>query len=142
MSFDLIISSMLNIWYSNWYKIMIYLINIIFFIINWNVNINALFFDNVNSIMIYLFKYIVKEKKRFFKFIEFDQQLLNIIKFEINYFLYSYVIKFMNKTFIKRDWFAQKIYHILLNLNFSNFFKLIQSLNFRFFEQQHRIMLF
>ena len=87
-----------------------------FFIVSWNVNIDTSFCDNVNFIMIYSFKYVVK-KKQFFKFVEFGRQLLNIIKFKINYFLRSYVIKFMNKTFIKRDWFAQKICYIFLNLN-------------------------
>ena len=112
------------------------------FIVNWNVNTDAFFCDDVNSVMIYLFKYIVKEKKRFFKFVELDRQLLNIIKFEINHFLRSYVIKLMNKTLIKRNWFAQKICHIFLNLNFRNFFKSIQSLNFRFLEQQRHVMSF
>ena len=77
-------------------------------------NINTLPATSISVIVNYIGKYYSKEEKKLTSY----QELLQLVQLHANS-LYAFslvVARFINKLITKRDWLAQEVYYLLLNI--------------------------
>ena len=103
-------------------------------IIRWMINMNLSLCINQTTVMHYLIKYCFKIKKKSESF----KSLLQFIMLKVSdrTFLLFLTIKLINKLIVKRNWFAQEMYHYFLQQNLRNFLQIMQNLDLRSIKKQ------
>lgn len=100
----------------------------------WKANMDFTPCTSTHAVMNYLAKYCTKEEKKSTTYLDIVKQLLPYIN--SNKPLLSLVSKTMNKLIGERDWGAQEVMHILLNLPLQQGSREVITLDCRFQDKQ------
>jgi hypothetical protein len=109
------------------------------FTMSWNANTDASPCGDITSVVAYLAKYVSKEEKNSMKLADVSRELLGSIKLDSYSALRSFATKLMNRSLMERDWSAQEICHIMMDLKLRDSSRSTKSLDLRpVAEQKHR----
>ncbi|KAF4946590.1 hypothetical protein FSARC_14163 [Fusarium sarcochroum] len=98
-------------------------------ILSWLTNIGTSPYTSVHAVINYIAKYRSKSEKKTERFNQIAKAILPRVNSSRG--LASFVAKFMNGLLSERDWSAQEIHHLLLNLDLQEGTRIVRSVDCR-----------
>uniref|UniRef100_A0A4E9ER58 ATP-dependent DNA helicase n=1 Tax=Gibberella zeae TaxID=5518 RepID=A0A4E9ER58_GIBZA len=99
------------------------------FLMSWLANIDTSPCTSVHAVLNYIAKYCSKAEKKTESFNDIAKSILPRVNASRS--VVSFVAKFMNRLLTERDWSAQEVHHLLLNLNLQEGTRIVRSVDCR-----------